>query len=70
MPEFQRYLDSIDRHYDKWWKLYTLTDTIIFRIFQRFGGIYGLLIRSGEILSFSKSFCYVTLTNKSVPFGS
>ena len=26
MPEFQPYLDSIERHYDKWWKLYTLTD--------------------------------------------
>ena len=26
MPEFQPYLDSIARHYDQWWRLYTLTD--------------------------------------------
>ena len=26
MPEFQPYLDSIAFHYDKWWRLYTLTD--------------------------------------------
>ena len=26
MPEFQPYLDTIALHYEKWWKLYTLTD--------------------------------------------
>ena len=26
MPEFQPYLDTIARHYDQWWRLYTLTD--------------------------------------------
>ena len=26
MPEFQPYFDSIALHYDKWWRLYTLTD--------------------------------------------
>jgi hypothetical protein len=26
MPDFSFYLESVRRHYEQWWSLYTLTD--------------------------------------------
>ncbi|MCX5964806.1 MAG: hypothetical protein NT070_17215 [Cyanobacteria bacterium] len=26
MPDFSSYLESVRRHYEQWWSLYTLTD--------------------------------------------